>query len=379
MSNYLICRMENYTSKSAPAILAELKHEQEKGYNNPDLNPEKTKDNVILYHDSDRDGKTFNQYLDDFIKENDIQGRITKTGEKATKTLTEFVVTASPEYFRGMSKHEQDAFFKDAFKGLQKQFPTYHWTDAVIHYDEKSPHLQAAAIPSVYNQTRDRNEINATYSQGGNEHYRELYTSYKMRGCAFMRDFQDSMYKEMSRNYNIERGVSREDRKHMQHQEWKDLQEKEKAVQEREKGISDKEKSIDDKKSELQQEIDRYKNEPVPHKTILLGTYKYSKGEVDQIVVERNSLLSALQQQKEEYNDLKDKALRAIKAHEDKREQAEYDRDRALEERDKAIEIGREITSDKARSKALDRLEEWGVNEPPHQKEHDREMTINGR
>ena len=379
MSSYLLCRLENYTTKSAGAVLGELEHSKDKGYNNPDWKPEKTEENVTLFHDANRDGKTFEQYINDYVKENDVQGRITKSGEKATKTLTEFVVTASPEYLNGLSRHEQDRFFNDSFKSLKKQFPTYHWVDVKIHYDEKTPHLQAAALPVVYNKTRDRMEMNATYSQGGDEHYKELYKSYKMRGCTFMRDFQDNVYKDMSRNWNLERGISREDRKHMSHQEWKDLQTKEKAVLEREKGITDKEQSVNAKKIELQHEIDKYKNEPVPRKTILLGTYKYNKGDVEKIVTERNTLLSMLEQQKQSYMELKDKAISVIDKTVADKEQAEYERDLALQERDRAVEIGRTIDNAKERNKALDRLEEYGIMEPIHTKEHDREMTVNGR
>lgn len=369
MPYFIVSNLQNYTMQSAGKVTAELKHEVEKGYNNPDLNPERTKDNTILYHDSSMDGKTYNQYVKDFREENNVKGRLTTSGDKATKVLSAFVVSASPEFFRGMSDKEQDRYFKNAWESLKEQFPSYHWTDVVVHRDERTPHMHAYALP-LYQDPCKGLTFNATMTQGGNLD-KTIYKTYEARGSQFFKEFQDNLYRDLSRNWNVERGIS-SDRKKMESREYKEIEAREKNIELRTQAVNDKEK-------DLQREIDRYKNEPVPRQTILLGTYKYSKGEVDKIVIERNTLLTALQQQKEDYRELETKALRAIKAHEDKQEQAEYDRDRALEERDKAIEIGREISNDKARNKALDRLEEWGVNEPLHMKTHDREMTISGR
>ncbi len=369
MPYYVVSNLQNYTMQSAGKVTAELKHEIEKGYDNPDLNPEKTKDNTILYHDKDMDGKTYNQYIKDFREEHDIKGRLTQNGDKATKVLSAFVVSASPEFFKGMSDKEQDDYFKDAWKSLKEQFPSYHWTDVIVHRDERTPHMHAYALP-LYQDPSKGITFNATMTQGGNLD-KTKYKSYEARGSQFFKEFQDNLYHDLSRTWNVERGIT-SDKKKMESREYKEIEAREKAIETKEKTISEKDKI-------LQHEIDKYKNEPIPQKTILLGTYKYSKGEVDKIVLERNTLLSALEQQKQEYGELKDKAVSAIDRANSAKEQAEWERDMALQERDKAVEIGRTIRDDRARNKALDKLETYGVNEPQHHKDYDREMTVSGR
>ena len=369
MPYFVVSNMQNYTMQSAGKVTAELYHEVEKGYNNPDLNPDKTKDNTVLYHDKDMDGKTYNQYVKDFREENDIKGRLTTSGDKATKVLTAFVVSARPEFFKGMSEREQDDYFKDAWKSLKEQFPTYHWTDVIVHRDERTPHMHAYALP-LYQDPSKGLTFNATMTQGGNLD-KTKYKTYEARGSQFFKDFQDNLYRDLSRTWNVERGIP-SDKKRMESREYKEIEAREKAVEAREKSAIEKEEA-------LKREIDKYKNEPIPQKTILLGTYKYSKGEVDKIVTERNTLLSALEQQKQAYAELKDKAVSAIDRANERKEQAEWERDTALQERDRAVEIGRTINDTRARNKALDRLEMYGVNEPQHTKERDREITVSGR
>lgn len=289
MSKYLIARVQNYKMSDVGAVGKEQERDEkyvERYYSNPDYNPDKTKDNLTLYHDKERDGKTWERYVKDFKEEHDIQGRFNVGGgskKSQTNIMTGFIVTASPEYMSMLSESEQNRFFRDAFEALKTMYPTYHWVEVTVHRDEKNPHLQALALPLYRDVDKKITIFSTTKTQVGREHYRE---------------FQDHMYREMSKNWGITRGQPSE-RKHLNVKEFKELKEQEKQLQEREKALQ-KDKETFNKEKE------QYKA-PVPRKTILGA--KYSKEDVEQVVNERNSAYAENERLRASVRDLKQEIL----------------------------------------------------------------------
>ena len=76
--------------------------------------------------------------------------------------------------------------------------------------------------------------------------------------------------------------------------------------------------------------------------------------------------------------DFKDKAVSAINKSQADKEQAIWERDLAIQERNKAIQIARTVNNDRERNKQLDRLEEYGI-QPTHEKTITKEVSIGGR
>ncbi len=280
MADYLICRIENYKMNQAIGVDYEKDHSEEHGYNNPDWDKTKTHENVILEHDNLKDGKTFPEYVKAYREENNVQGRLTTSGNEKSQTnvLTQCVITASPDFFRNDDREEHNQFFRDGLQAFKDMYPTYHVVDAVIHYDEKNPHCHINALPLYYNKDKNILQFSTTETQKGKYHYRE---------------FQDHMYKEISKNWQIDRGVQKEDRAHLSKKEWSELSKKEKELLEKERSLSEKEESLK-----------KYEERPEPTKAIFTKKDKYNKEDVDKLVDERNTLYAKLQQKESENKQL---------------------------------------------------------------------------
>lgn len=280
MAEYLICRMENYKMNQAIGVDHEKEHSEEHGYNNPDWDKTKTHENVILEHDPLKDGKTFPEYIKTYREENNIQGRLTTSGKEKSQTnvLTQCIVTASPDFFKNENREEHNQFFKDGLQAFKNMYPSYHIVDAVIHYDESSPHLHINALPIYYNTNKNILQFSTTETQKGKYHYRE---------------FQDHMYKEISRNWQIDRGVQREEKTHLTKKEWLELSKKEKELLEKERSLSKKEESVK-----------KYEERPEPQKTIFTKKDKYKKEDVDKLIEERNTLYAKLDQKESQNKQL---------------------------------------------------------------------------
>src|SRR5699024_12271583 len=78
------------------------------------------------------------------------QSRIEQAGCRKRKDSTRFVdtlITASPEFFKGKSPKEIQAFFQRAAEFLTHRVGRENIVSAVVHMDEKTPHLHLTFVP----------------------------------------------------------------------------------------------------------------------------------------------------------------------------------------------------------------------------------------
>ena len=79
-----------------------------------------------------------------------IQNRIEQAGCRTRKDSTRFVdtlITASPEFFKGNPPKEIQAFFRGAADFLINRVGKENIVSAVVHMDEKTPHLHLVFVP----------------------------------------------------------------------------------------------------------------------------------------------------------------------------------------------------------------------------------------
>ena len=79
-----------------------------------------------------------------------IQSRIEQAGCRTRKDSTRFVdtlINASPEFFKGKSPKEIQAFFQRAADFLIGRVGKENIVSAVVHMDEKTPHLHLVFVP----------------------------------------------------------------------------------------------------------------------------------------------------------------------------------------------------------------------------------------
>lgn len=137
MSEYAILRFAKH--KAGPAGVLEAHHERtkEKYASNPDIDVTRSKDNFHILQPQDK-------------YRWEIDSRIKAAGCRTRKDSTMFVdtlITASPEFFKGKGQKEIKAFFTEAAGFMEKKIGKGNIFSAVVHMDEKTPHLHLCFTP----------------------------------------------------------------------------------------------------------------------------------------------------------------------------------------------------------------------------------------
>lgn len=131
----------------------------------PNADQERTPENQILV--GPKNAKELSQAWSDRAPD--------KVRANAVRAV-EYLVTASPEAMKRMSREEQDSYFRDALQFLQDKHGKDNILSAVVHRDETTPHLTAMVIP-----LDDRGKLNARQFLGGRDKLRELQTDFAER------------------------------------------------------------------------------------------------------------------------------------------------------------------------------------------------------
>lgn len=113
---------------------------------------ERTKEQYASNPDIDTDRSKYNFHI---IKptqkyRREIDNRVKAAGCKTRKDSTMFVdtlITASPEFFAGRSRQEIQAYFTEAVAFMEQKVGRGNIFSAVVHMDEKTPHLHLCFTP----------------------------------------------------------------------------------------------------------------------------------------------------------------------------------------------------------------------------------------
>lgn len=156
---YAILRFEK--RKGGPASALEKHHERKKERyaSNPDIDSSRSH---LNYHLVEPQLKYYGE----------IQTRIEKAQRenpkcKVRKDSVKFIdtiVTASPEFLAAMKPEEVRRYFERALKFLQKEVGAENIFSAVVHMDERNPHMHLCFVPL----TKD-NRLSAKEIMGGRD------------------------------------------------------------------------------------------------------------------------------------------------------------------------------------------------------------------
>lgn len=156
---YAILRFEK--RKGGPASALERHHERKKECygSNPDIDSSRSH---LNYHLVEPRLKYYGE----------IQTRIEKAQRGNTKCkvrkdsvkFIDTIVTASPEFLAAMSPEEVRHYFERALKFLQKEVGAENIFSAVVHMDERNPHMHLCFVPL----TKD-NRLSAKEIMGGRD------------------------------------------------------------------------------------------------------------------------------------------------------------------------------------------------------------------
>ena len=125
--------------KGNPATKIEAHHERTKDEykSNPDIDTSKSKNNIHII-------------IPQMRYKAEVDKRIKDSGCRVRKDSTRFVdtlITASPEFFRDMTYDKMVEYFQRAVDFIKSKIRSDMIFSAVVHLDEKTPHMHLCFVP----------------------------------------------------------------------------------------------------------------------------------------------------------------------------------------------------------------------------------------
>ena len=136
-AQYAIMRFAKYKGPEIGRIEAHDERTKESYASNPDINREKSGENFHLI-------QPFGRYRSEAERQIKEAGCRTRTD---SVRLVETLITASPEFFENRKKKEIRAFFLEALGFLKERQSPDTIISAVVHMDEKTPHMHLVFVP----------------------------------------------------------------------------------------------------------------------------------------------------------------------------------------------------------------------------------------
>ena len=154
----------------------------------------------------------------------DNAGLERKIGKNQVRALR-IVMSGSPEDMKRIRQAGQlDAWAKDSCGWLQKTFGKENVVSAVLHMDEKTPHIHATVVPIVRGERRKAKLERAKNAASGKKTYRTKKD--RPRLCAddvMARDklkAYQTTYAEAMTKYGLQRGIDGSEAKHISTQQY---------------------------------------------------------------------------------------------------------------------------------------------------------------
>ena len=134
---YAIMRFKKYKGPEISKIEAHDERTKETYVSNPDVDTSRSKYNIHLVEPTDK----YRAMAEKRIAEVGCRTR------SDSVRLVETLVTASPHFFKGKKKKEVREFFELAMRFFEGKIGKENFVSAVIHMDEKTPHLHMTFVP----------------------------------------------------------------------------------------------------------------------------------------------------------------------------------------------------------------------------------------
>ncbi len=136
-AQYGILRFKKYKGPAISPIEAHNERTKEQYASNPDIDTSRSRYNLHLVQPQGR----YREEADRMIAAAHCRVR------KDSVRVVEALVTASPEFFKNKTNREIKAYFEYALEFLKGKQNTQTFISAVVHMDEKTPHLHLCFVP----------------------------------------------------------------------------------------------------------------------------------------------------------------------------------------------------------------------------------------
>lgn len=134
---YAILRFAKYKGPEISGIEAHNERTKEKYASNPDIDPSRTHLNFHLI-------KPERKYRAESEKQIAEAGCRTRSD---SVRVVEALIAATPEFFKGKKRAEIKEFFNEALEFIKQNQALETIISAVVHLDEKSPHMHLCFVP----------------------------------------------------------------------------------------------------------------------------------------------------------------------------------------------------------------------------------------
>lgn len=176
---YAILRFAKYKGPEIGQIEAHNERKKEKYASNPDVDVSRSHLNYHLVQPE----RKYRAEAEKQIAEAGCRTR------KDSVRVVEALVTASPEFFKGKKRAEIRTFFEEAVRFITKHQDKSTIISAVVHMDEKTPHMHLSFVPLTPDKRMSAKDIVGNKKK--------------------LTWWQDSFWKHMVRKYpDLERGES---------------------------------------------------------------------------------------------------------------------------------------------------------------------------
>lgn len=200
MTKFAIIHMEKFKISDVQGI---QKHNQRQGQSksNLDIDYSKTEQNYDLLNQQ-------KIKYESAIKQ-EIGERVKRKPRANSVVLSEFVVTASPDYMNSLSLGEQKRYFESSLEFIQERYGKQNTLYAMVHMDEATPHMHVGVMPIT-----EDNRLSA----------KDIFTKKEL--ISLQHDFPMEV---REKGFDVERGEGSE-RKHLSPQAFKEKQDLQQEV-----------------------------------------------------------------------------------------------------------------------------------------------------
>lgn len=148
-AQYAILRFAKYKGPEISGIEAHNERTKEKYASNPDIDPSRTHLNFHLI-------KPERKYRAE--SERQIAEAGCRTRSDSVRVV-EALITATPEFFKGKKRSDLKEFFNEALEFIKQNQTPETIISAVVHLDEKSPHMHLCFVPLTEDKRLSAKEI----------------------------------------------------------------------------------------------------------------------------------------------------------------------------------------------------------------------------
>lgn len=275
---------------------------------NKDIDPDRFDENITLKSTIGTYNETFNYVVRDLKNQHEKQMESTresrrksfrdKINEDKADVACEFMMSASPEYFEGKSRQEVRDWAENSLKFVTDKIGISqdNVLHAVVHMDEKTPHLHVVAVPLV-----------EKYDGRKKENVLAISRKHFITTRQDMAHVQTDYVKFMNeKGFDLERGMEKSGGKHLDVARYKvkTTEEKVEQLEQQVTALSGEKEKLEKEKEALRQEkefLEKKVGELQKNQKALVQT----TGEIQTIFAERLSLENDVKSIKERVEPVK--------------------------------------------------------------------------